>query len=148
MATKSETDLGLSCHMLSDAVEERTEEITSQNFHELENKLHISSLEDSNESISTNENLSMEGDFKEQNKLEYVSENLDSALDSESNESDTTTSTTDNKLSETIIYQQKIIEQNAETLKKMGEKLNSMEQVNLELSYKLDQVILDSETVF
>lgn len=144
MTTKSEIDLIESKHMLEDKCEKMKEvQNISQNSQEVENHFQLSSSEDSNESISMNENISMDGDIKEQqNKLDYVSENLDSALDSESNESDTTTSTTENRLTETITYQQKIIEQNAERIKSYEEKLTNLESMNLELATKLEQVIL------
>lgn len=139
MSTKLEIDSEEVSHMLKEKSEKTGEALKSQ---ELENNSQVSSLNDSNESISLNENLINDGDFKEQQKLDYVSENLDSALDSESNESDTTTSTTDNKLSETITYQQKILEQNSETIKNIEEKLAYVELMKQELTAKLEQVRL------
>lgn len=93
------------------------------------------------EGNKTEESLNVQLNLQElENTYQYVSENLDSALDSESNESDTTTSTTDKRLSETITYQQKIIEHNAETIKGFEEKVNYLEQIKQELSAKLEQV--------
>lgn len=139
MTTQSEFDLVESIHMLEG---NKTEESLNVqlNLHEIENNYQVSLSEDNTESISPNENLSMDCDFKDGPKGDYVSENLDSALDSESNESDTTTSTTDKRLSETITYQQKIIEHNAETIKGFEEKVNCLENIKQELSAKLEQV--------
>lgn len=140
MASKTEIITVKSNHMLKKTDRKSEEELyVATGIQESENNFQVSLSEDSNESISTNEHLSMESDFKG-HKLDYASENLDSALDSESNESDTTTSTTDKKLSETITYQQRIIEQNAETIKSLEEKLNHLETTKQEISAKLEQV--------
>lgn len=137
MATKLENECLEKGHMLDDQIERTEISNKSQNSLELENNSQIFISEDSSESLSTNE--SMDCDLKE-NKLDCVCENLDSALDSESNESDTTTSTTDKRLTETIAYQQKILEQNVEKIKNFEIKLDQLEQLKQELSAKLEQV--------
>lgn len=139
MTTQSEFNLDESNHMLEDNKIEESLNV-QLNLHEINSNDQVSSSEDNNESFFPNENLSMECDFKDGQKGDYVSENLDSALDSESNESDTTTSTTDKRLSETITYQQKIIEHNANTIKGLEEKVNCLESIKQELSAKLERV--------
>lgn len=148
MTSKTEIDAVESNHMLKENIGKNEEAPNiPTDSQESENNFQVSLSEDSNESISTNEHLSMESDFKG-HKLDYVSENLDSALDSESNESDTTTSTTDKRLSETITYQQRIIEQNAETIKSLEEKLNYLELTKQDLSTKFEQVRISELHVF
>lgn len=128
-------------HMLKENSEKSEENPkTPMGSNELENNSQLSLSEESNESFYSNENVNLNCDFKDQHKAEFGSEHLDSALDSESNESDTTTSTTDHRFSETITYQQKIIEQNAEVIRNLEEKCTFSEQTKQEVLSRLEQV--------
>lgn len=139
MSTNSEMTSSKSGHMLEQNLENTVEDsIIPLNSPELENISPLYLSEENNQDIYMNENVNIDCNFKEQYKID--SENLDSALDSESNESDTTTSTTDHRFSETITYQQKIIEQNAEIVKNLEEKYTHSEQTRQQLLSRLEQV--------